>query len=103
MDLGRLGLFSRVSSVGSGSSGFGKGNPPSDPPKSVFQDKDPSPTITGVGSASFWVGPGGLGGWIGFRFLMDSPRRRIKKNKRKKNKAPRKKFKKKNGERRKTD
>ena len=100
MDLGRLGLLSRVSLVRLGSSGFGKGNPPSDPPKSVFQDKDPPPTITGVGSAGFWVGPGCLGGWIGFRFLMDSPRRRIKKNKRKKNKAP---HKKKNCERRKTD
>ena len=73
MDLGRPGLLSRVLSVGSGSSGFGKGNPPSDSPKSVFQDKDPPPTLTGVGSASFRVGSGDLGRWIGFRFLMDSP------------------------------
>ena len=36
VDLGRPGLLSRVSSVGSGSLGFGKGNPPSDPLKSVF-------------------------------------------------------------------
>ena len=74
VDLGRPGLLSRVSSVGSGSSGFGKGNPLSDPPKSVFQGKDPSPTVTDVGSAGFRVGPSSLGGWVSFRFLVDSPK-----------------------------
>ena len=66
MDLGRPGLLSRVSSVGSGSSGFGKGNSPSNPPKSVFHGEDPPPTMTGVELASFRVGPGGLGKWVGF-------------------------------------
>ena len=74
MDLGRSGLLSRVSSVGSDSSGFGEENPPSDPPKSVFCGEDPPPNVTGVRSAGFQVGPGGLGGWVSFRFLMDSPR-----------------------------
>ena len=75
MDLGRPGLLSRVSLVGSDSSGFGKGNPPSDSPKSIFQGKDPLPTVTGVGSTGFRVGPGGLDGWVGFRFQVDSPSR----------------------------
>ena len=73
MDLGRPGLLSRVSSVGSGSSGFGKGNSPSNPPKSVFHGEDPPPTVTGVELASFRVGPGGLGKWVGFQFFVDSP------------------------------
>ena len=73
MDLGRPGLLSRVLSVGSDSSGFGKGNSPSDLPKSVFQGKNPPPTVTGVGLVGFRVGPGDLGRWVGFRFLVDSP------------------------------
>ena len=73
MDLGRPGLLSRVSSVGSSSSGFGKGNSPSDLPKSVFHGKDLPPTVIGVESVSFRVGPGGLGKWVGFQFLVDSP------------------------------
>ena len=73
MDLGRPGFLSRVSSVGSGSSGFGKGNPPSDPPKSIFKGKDPPPTVTSVGSVGFRVGSGGLGGWVSFQFPVDSP------------------------------
>ena len=57
MDLGRSGLLSRVSLIGSGSSGFGEDNPPSDLPKSVFCGEDRSPNITGVGSArAVWVG-----------------------------------------------
>ena len=69
MDLGRSGLLSQVSSVGSGSSSFGEENPPCDPPKSVFCGEDPLPNITGVGSAGFRVGPGG---WVDFRVLMDT-------------------------------
>ena len=59
MDLGRSGLLSRDLSVGSGSSGFGEENPPSDLPESVFRGEDLSPTVTGVGSAGFravWAG-----------------------------------------------
>ena len=74
MDLGRSDLLSRVSLIGSGSSGFGEENPPSDPPKSVFCGEDPPPNVTGVGSADFQVDLGGLGGWVNFRFLVDSPR-----------------------------
>ena len=67
------GLLSWVSSVGSGISGFDEENPPSDPPKSVFGDGDPFPTVTGVGSAGFRVGPGGLDGWVGSRVPVDTP------------------------------
>ena len=74
MDLGRSGLLSWVSSVGSGSSGFGEENLPSVPPKSVFCGEDPPSNVTGIRSAGFRVGPGGLGGWVSFRFLVDSPR-----------------------------
>ena len=74
MDLGRSSLLSRVLSVGSGSSGFREENPPSDPPKSVFRGKDPPPTVTGVGSTGFRVSSSSLGGWVSFRFLVDSPR-----------------------------
>ena len=74
MVLGRFGLLSRDSAVGSGSSGFGEENPSSDPPESVLRGEDPPPTVTGVGSAGFRVGPNGLNGWVGFRFLVDSPR-----------------------------
>ena len=73
MDLGRFGLLSRDSAVGLGSSGFGKENPPSDPPKLVFRGEDLPLTSTGVGLAGFWVGLVGLGGWVSFRFLVDSP------------------------------
>ena len=73
MDLGRPGLLSRVSSVGSSSSGFGKGNSPSDPPKSVFHGEDPLPIVTDVELVGFRVGSGGLGKWVGFQFLVDSP------------------------------
>ena len=72
VDLGRSDLLSRVTSVGSGSSGFGEDNPPSNPPKSVFRGKDSQSTVTG-GSVGFWVSLGGLGGWVDFRFLVDSP------------------------------
>ena len=74
MVLGRFSLLSRDSAVGSGSSGFGEENPPFDLPESVFRGEDLSPTVTGVGSAGFQVGLGGLGGWVGFRFLVDSPK-----------------------------
>ena len=74
MDLGRSSLLSRVSSVGSGPSSFGEENLPSDPLKSVFYGKDPLPNVTSVESAGFQVGLGGLGGWVGFRFLVDSPK-----------------------------
>ena len=67
------GLLSWVSSVGSGISGFEEENPPSDPPKSVFGEGDPFPTVTGVGLVGFRVGPGGLGGWVGSRVDMDTP------------------------------
>ena len=73
MDLGRPGLLSRVSSVGSGSSRFGKGNSPPDQPKSVFHGEDPPPIVTGVELAGFRVGPGGLGGWVGSWVGMDTP------------------------------
>ena len=67
------GLLSWVSSVGSGISGFDEENPPSDPPKSFFGDGDPFPTVIGVGSAGFRVGPGGLDGWVGSRVPVDTP------------------------------
>ena len=73
VDLGRSDLLSRVTSVGSGSSGFGEENPPSNPPKSVFCGEDLPLTITSVGSVGFRVGPSSLGGWVGFRFLVDNP------------------------------
>ena len=73
MVLGRFGLLSQDSAVGSGSSGFGEENPSSNPPESVLRGEDPPSTVTGVGSAGFRVGPDGLNGWVGFRFLMDSP------------------------------
>ena len=41
--------------------------------KSVFGGGDPSPTVTGIESAGFRVGPGGLGGWVGFRVPVDTP------------------------------
>ena len=63
----------QVSSVGSGISGFEEENPLSDPPKSVFGEGDPFPTVTGVGLVGFRVGPGGLGGWVGSRVGMDTP------------------------------
>ena len=53
MDLGKSGLLSWVSLVGSDILGFKEENPPSDPPKSVFGGRDPSLTVTSVGSA--WV------------------------------------------------
>ena len=53
--------------------GFEEENPSSDLPKSVFGGGDLSSTITSVGSAYFWVDQGGLGGWVGFRVLMDTP------------------------------
>ena len=72
MDLGRSNLLSWVSSVGSISSDFGEENLPCDPPKSVFRGEDLLPTVTGVESAGFQVDSGGLGEWVGFRFLVDS-------------------------------
>ena len=73
MDLGRFGLLSRDSAVGLGSSGFGEENPPSDPLESAFRGEDSPPTVIGVRSAGFRVGPDGLSGWVGFWFLVDSP------------------------------
>ena len=73
MVLGRFGLLSRDSEVGSGSSGFGEENPSSNPPKSGLRGEDPPPTVTSVGSAGFRVDPDGLNEWVGFRFLVDSP------------------------------
>ena len=75
MDLGRFGLLSRDSAIGLGSSGFGEENPPSDPPESVLRGEDPLPTVNGIASAGFRVGLDGLSGWVGFRFLVDSPSR----------------------------
>ena len=72
MDLGRSDLLSRVMSVGSGLSSFGEENPPSNLPKSVFRGKDLPSTVTGK-SVGFRVSLGGLGGWVDFRFLVDSP------------------------------
>ena len=74
MDLGRSGLLSRVSLIGSGSSGFGEENPPPNLPKSVFCGEDPPPNVTDVGSVGFRVNPDGLGGWVSFWFLVDNPR-----------------------------
>ena len=71
------GLLSWVSSVGLGISGFEEENPLADPSKSVFGGGDPSPIITGVGSASFRVGPSGLGGWVSSRVPMDTPSRNL--------------------------
>ena len=59
--------------VGSSISGFEEENLPSDPPKSVFGGGDPSPTVTSIGLADFWVGLGGLGRWVGSRVVMDTP------------------------------
>ena len=57
MDLGKIGVLSSVSSIGSSISSFEEENSPSDPPKSVFGGGDPSPTVTSVGSAhAVWVG-----------------------------------------------
>ena len=41
--------------------------------KSGFGGGDPSPTVTSIESASFRVGPGGLGGWVGSRVPVDTP------------------------------
>ena len=73
MDLGKTGVLSSLSLVGSDISGFEEENPPSDPPKSVFGGRDPSPTVIGVWLAGYRVGPGCLGGWVGFQVLMDTP------------------------------
>ena len=57
MDLGKIGVLSSVSSVGSSISSFEEENSPSDLPKSVFGGGDPSSTVTSVGSAhAVWVG-----------------------------------------------
>ena len=58
MDLGRFGLLSRDSAVGSGSSGFEEENPPFDPPESVLRGEDLLPTVTDIGSARFSGQPG---------------------------------------------
>ena len=51
------GLLSWVLSVRLGISGFEEENLPFDPPKSVFGGGDPSPTVTGIGSARVvWAG-----------------------------------------------
>ena len=42
MDLGKTGVLSSLSLVGSDVSGFEEENPPSDPPKSVFGGGDSS-------------------------------------------------------------
>ena len=68
-----FGLLSWFSSVESGISGFEEENPPFDLPKSIFGGGDPSPTDTGGGSASFRVGPGDLGGWVGSQVGVDTP------------------------------
>ena len=73
MDLGRSSLFSQVSSVRLGSSSLGEENPPFDQPKLVFGGKDPLSTVIDVRSVDFRVSPSGLGGWVGFWFLVDSP------------------------------
>ena len=73
MYLGRFGLFSQVSSVRLGLSSLGEENLPSDQPKLVFGGKDPLPIVIGVGSVDFRVSPSGLGRWVGFQFLVDSP------------------------------
>ena len=78
MVLGRFGLLSRDSAIGSG---FGEENPPFDPLESVLRGEDPLLTVTGVGSVGFPVGPDGLNGWVGFRFLVDSPSYTHKKKK----------------------
>ena len=72
MVLGRFGLLSWDSAVGSGSSGFGEENSPSDWPKSVFGGEDSLSTVTSIGSAGFRVGLGGLGRWVSFWFPVDS-------------------------------
>ena len=59
--------------VGLGISGFEEENPPSDLSKSVFGGGDPFPTVTSIRSAGFRVGPGGLGGWVGFWVPVDTP------------------------------
>ena len=48
-----FGLLSWVSSIESGISGFEEENPPSDPPKSVFGGRDPSPIILASGQPIF--------------------------------------------------
>ena len=53
MDLGKSDLLSWVSSVGSGSFGFGEEIPPFNPPKPIFGGKDPMLTATSVGLANF--------------------------------------------------
>ena len=40
--------------------------------KSIFGGEDPSPTITGVESASFWVSSSNLGGWVDFWVPVDT-------------------------------
>ena len=69
------GLLSWVLSVGTGILGFEEENSPSNLPKSVFGGGDPSPTVIGVGSASFRVGSISLGRWVNSRVLVDTPNR----------------------------
>ena len=66
-------LLSWVSLIGSGILGFEEENLPFDSPKSVFGGEDLFSTVTGVGLASFWVGLGSLGKWVGSRVAMDTP------------------------------
>ena len=60
-------------SVRSGFFGFWGENPPIDLPFSGFGGGDLLPTVIGIGSVGSQAGTDGLSGWVGSRFLLDTP------------------------------
>ena len=60
-------------SVRSGFFGFWGENLPIDPPFSGSGGGDPPPIVIGVKLASSRVVSDELGGWVGSRFLLDTP------------------------------
>ena len=60
-------------SVRSGFFGFWGENPPTDPLFSGSRGGDPLPTVISVGSTGSRARSDGLGGWVGSRFLLDTP------------------------------
>ena len=60
-------------SIRSGFFGFWGENPPIDLPFSGFGGGDLLPTVIGIGSVGSQAGTDGLSGWVGSRFLLDTP------------------------------
>ena len=54
--------------------GFSCSNPSIDPPISGFLGGDPLPTVAGIRSDGFQAGSARLGGLVGFRVWLDTPK-----------------------------